>query len=90
MESTGGTTVVAEVKQAPDHEPELVPAEPSRLTRSNVTFALVVLFSVAGFAWSVVILSTNSSSEAKYGATATIGWVFGYWFQPGLLVGRSS
>jgi len=92
MEGTSGSTVVAEVKREPGNEAELVPAgaRPSRLTRANVTFALVILFSVAGFAWSIVTLSTNSSSEAKYGATATLGWVFGYWFQPGIIVGRVS
>jgi len=57
----------------------------SRWTREDLTFAAVFFFSAAGFIWSVVILSIDSSTDAKYGATATLGWIFGYWFQPDLL-----
>ena len=92
LEEEAGATVFAEVEKKIGHEPRLVPTAPNRVrvTRSGITFALVVLFSAAGFAWSIVTLSIHASSEAKYGATATIGWIFGYWFRPDLLSRRPS
>ena len=76
-----GSSPVRELRSAT----ETAKVKGSAWTRENVTFAAVLFFSFAGFVWSVVVLSIDSSSEAKYGATATIGWVFGYWFNPGLL-----
>lgn len=92
LEEGAETTVVTVVEQEPGHETKLAPARAkrARLTRSSVTYGLVVFFSVTGFAWSIITLSTHSSTEAKYGATATLGWVFGYWFRPEVLTGHSS
>ncbi len=93
LEGEPGGSVFAEVRLTPSSEPELTTAPPDRrgLPRGDITFLLVVLFSVVGFVWSIVVLSLHSSSSVDTdAATATLGWMVGYWFRPELLQRRSS
>jgi hypothetical protein len=96
LEHGTGSDVVTDVEEGASAVPELTPARegvgtrPSRWTRETITFGAVLLFSVGGFVWSLVVLSTHASSEAKYGATATLGWIFGYWFRPDILIHKAS
>jgi hypothetical protein len=84
--------LVAEVEDRAATVPELTTAEVaaatagrSRWTRDNVTFGLLVFFSVGGFVWSLITLSTDASEANKYAATATISFIFGQWLRPDLL-----
>jgi hypothetical protein len=92
LEHGDGMELVAEVEDRAAPVPELTMAEipdiatgQSRWTRDNVTFALLVFFSLGGFVWSLITLSTNASEANKYAATATISFIFGQWLRPDLL-----
>lgn len=91
LEHGDGMELVAEVEDRAAAVPELTTAEAAilagqaRWTRDNVTYGLLVFFSLGGFVWSLITLSTDASEANKYAATATISFIFGQWLRPDLL-----